>query len=89
MASEFKAKKATPEVPTVKVNLPNGKSKSYTPLSVEAVEDIAAEAGLVNFDIRDGNGKQLHKEDFPVNEGEITLSEYNEAKDNCEWTTTR
>lgn len=78
MSWQAKAKKKIDE--TVTVNLPDGSKKKYQPLTADQVNDIAIDAGLVNFDVKDSKGNQLSADDFPVNSGEITLSEYNEAK---------
>lgn len=78
MSWKAKGKKVVDE--TVTVNLPDGSKKKYQPLTADQVNDIAVDAGLVNFEVKDNKGKQLNSDDFPVNDGEITLSEYNEAK---------
>lgn len=65
----------------VTVVLPNGAEEDWDSVSAEEVNDIALEAGLSSFEVKDADGNQLETENFPVTKGKVVISEYNEAKD--------
>tara|TARA_R100000656_G_C3943787_1_gene127163 strand:- start:872 stop:1144 length:273 start_codon:yes stop_codon:yes gene_type:complete len=71
----------------VKVVLPDGSEDRYDEVTADEVNEIALDAGLASFEVKDSDGEQLEESDFPVKTGTIVISEYNEAKLNPKvWT---
>jgi len=71
----------------VKVVLPDGSEDTYPTVTADEVNEIALDAGLASFEVKDSDGEQLEESDFPVKTGTIVISEYNEAKLNPKvWT---
>ncbi len=71
----------------VKVVLPDGSEDRYDEVTADEVNEIALDAGLASFEVKDKDGEQLEESDFPIKTGTIVISEYNEAKLNPKvWT---
>ncbi len=70
----------TEDPKNVTIVLPNGSEEVSDSVTAAEVNEIALDAGLASFEVKDASGNQLEADDFPVTEGKITISEYNEAK---------
>jgi 2'-5' RNA ligase len=64
----------------VTLRVPGQADEKYDEVTAVMLQDIAADAGISKFRVKDGEGRLINKSSFPVTSGTVVIEEYNEAK---------
>lgn len=64
----------------VTLKCPGQSDEKYDEITASMLQDIAADAGISKFRVKDGEGRLINKASFPVTSGVVVIEEYNEAK---------